>query len=161
MSQVLSAQALSPAGLYPLGNPAQCNHGQVCECAPEAADGSLLSMMGGREFVTRLVTDFYQAIGKFMAAEDVADHHKQLSRQTQFLCHALAEQAEPLHSGRAQFLAQGLNPDLFAALLEYFEGHLLELGYPAAFSGQLARTAGDLYAHCQYSLNPTPRTAAI
>ncbi|AQQ67378.1 hypothetical protein Mag101_06820 [Microbulbifer agarilyticus] len=146
MSQVSSAHALSPAGLYPLGNPARCNHGQVCECAPEAAESGLLGTIGGRVFVSQLVTDFYQAIGKFMATEDVADHQKQQTRQAQFLCHALAEQAEPVYSSRAQFLAQGLSPTLFTALLEYFEAHLVELGYPATFSDQLTRMAGDLYA---------------
>lgn len=146
MSQVSSAQALCPAGLYPLGNPTRRNHGHVCECAPEAAESGLLGMIGGRVFVTELVADFYQAIGQFMASEDVADHQKQQSRQAQFLCHALAEQAEPVYSSRAHFLAQGLSTALFEALLEYFEGHLVELGYPAAFSDQLTRTAGDLYA---------------
>ncbi|GAB2503678.1 hypothetical protein [Microbulbifer agarilyticus] len=146
MSQVSSAQALCPAGLYPLGNPAQHNHGHVRECAPEASESGLLDMIGGRLFVTQLVTDFYQAIGKFMATEDIADHQKQQSRQAQFLCHALAEQAEPVYSSRAQFLAQGLSPALFAALLEYFEAHLIELGHPSAFSAQLTRTAGEAYA---------------
>ncbi|MCA0901308.1 globin family protein [Microbulbifer agarilyticus] len=145
MSQVSSAHALSPVGLYPLGNPTRCHHGHVCECAPEAAESGLLGMIGGRVFVTQLVTDFYQAIGQFMVTEDIADHQKQQSRQAQFLCHVLAEQAEPVYSSRAHFLAQGLSPALFAALLEYFEGHLVELGYPTTFSAQLARTAGDLY----------------
>ena len=108
-------------------------------------DGSLLGVIGGRSFIDQLVAEFYQAIGKYLSAEDSSEHGKQSSRQAQFLSHALAEQAEPIHSARGSFLARGLNPTLFEALLEYFEARLLELGFSTAFSGQLVRTASDLY----------------
>ena len=110
-----------------------------------AGDCGLLCVIGGREFVHQLVAEFYHAIGKYLSPDDTAEHNKQIGRQAQFLAHALTEQAEPVRSDRASFLARGLNQALFEALLEYFEARLMELGFTASFSGQLVRTASDLY----------------
>ncbi|WOX05356.1 globin family protein [Microbulbifer pacificus] len=104
----------------------------------------LLARLGGRQFLNQTVAEFYQAIGKYMAPEDAADHDKQHSRQAQFLSHALAGESEPTYSARANFLARGLNPALFEALLEYLEARLLELGFSSAICDQLVRTTSNL-----------------
>ncbi|HEY8569765.1 hypothetical protein [Microbulbifer sp.] len=104
----------------------------------------LLARLGGRQFLNQTVAEFYQAIGKYMAPEDSADHHKQQSRQAQFLGHALAGEPEPTYSARASFLARGLNPALFEAMLEYLEARFLELGFSSAICDQLVRTTSEL-----------------
>ncbi|WP_051686948.1 hypothetical protein [Microbulbifer sp. HZ11] len=117
------------------------------------AECSLLDIIGGRAFIDQLVGEFYQAIGKYLSAEDASDHAKQTTRQALFLSHALSEQAEPVHSARASFLARGLNPALFEALMEYFEARLLELGFSSSFGGQLVRTVTDLYDRSETPLS--------
>ncbi|MCQ3830526.1 hypothetical protein HXX02_13850 [Microbulbifer elongatus] len=114
---------------------------------------TLLDIIGGRVFVDQLVTEFYQAIGKYLSSEDTSEHGKQTTRQAQFISHALAEQAEPVHSARASFLARGLNPALFEGLMEYFEARLLELGFSPSFGGQLVRTVTDLYDRSETPLS--------
>ncbi|QHQ40778.1 hypothetical protein GTQ55_07505 [Microbulbifer hydrolyticus] len=109
--------------------------------------------MGGRQFVNDIVSDFYRAIGKYLTDDDSADHDKQQSRQAQFLSHALSGQPEPVYTARANFLARGLNPMLFEALLEYFEARLLEMGFSAATCDRLVRTASKLYDNCQEPLS--------
>lgn len=116
---------------------------------PSPLERGLLGRLGGRQFVNQTVSEFYQAIGKYLAPEDSADHGKQVSRQSQFLIHALSSHPEPMHSARASFLAQGLNPALFEALLEYLEALLLQEGYPAKFSSKLVGAAGDLFQRCE------------
>lgn len=106
---------------------------------------NMLEQMGGREFVQSTVDEFYQAIGKHLSAMDSCDHHKQSSRQAQFLNHVLAAEPEPTHSARASFLARGLNPTLFDALLEFLQARLEELGFCPNFSHNLVRIAGDHY----------------
>ncbi|WP_299593424.1 hypothetical protein [uncultured Microbulbifer sp.] len=138
--------ALTPLATAP-GHPAA-----VAESSPVAEQG-LLAQMGGRQFIQETAGEFYQAIGKYLTADDSEDHAKQLSRQAQFLSHAFAGQPEPMHTARANFLARGLNPMLFEALLEYFEARLLEIGFPVAISDRLVRTASDLYDNCQEPLS--------
>lgn len=138
--------ALTPPNTGP-GHPAS-----AAVSAPVAEDG-LLAQMGGRQFVQETVGEFYNAIGKYLTPDDCADHAKQHSRQAQFLSHALSGQPEPMHSARANFLARGLNPTLFEALLEYFEARLLEIGFPVAITDRLVRTAGELYDDCQEPLS--------
>lgn len=113
----------------------------------------LLARLGGRQFLNRMVGDFYQAIGRYMSTEESDEHEKQHSRQTQFLSHALAGEPEPTHSARASFLARGLNPALFEALLEYLEARMLELGFTSAMSDQLVRTASELFDRCDEPLS--------
>lgn len=122
------------------------------EGVPLAQEG-LLGQLGGRQFVLDTVGEFYCAIGKYLTEDDREDHTKQHSRQAQFLSHALSGQPEPMYSARASFLARGLNPTLFEALLEYFEARLLEMGFPAAISDRLVRTASDLYDNSQQPLS--------
>ena len=111
---------------------------------------SMLEQMGGREFVQNTVDEFYQAIGKHLSATDSCGHHKQSSRQAQFLNHILAAEPEPTHSARASFLARGLNPTLFDALLEFLQARLEELGFCPTLSRKLVRIAGDHYDNsCQ------------
>ncbi|SHG05091.1 Truncated hemoglobin YjbI [Microbulbifer donghaiensis] len=114
---------------------------------------SLLDQVGGTQIVNRTVSEFYQTIGRHLSATDTCDHRKQESRQAQFLNHALSTQAEPVRSRRASFLAQGLNPALFEALLEYFEARLVELGFSWQLSSQMAETAGELYGSCEQDLS--------
>ena len=114
---------------------------------------NLLEQMGGREFVQHTVDEFYQAIGKHLTAVDTVDHGKQSSRQAQFLSHVLAAEPEPTHSARATFLAQGLNPTLFEALLEFLQGRLEELGFCPKFSRHLVSTAGDYYDNSDQALS--------
>ncbi|WP_239692607.1 hypothetical protein [Microbulbifer mangrovi] len=121
-------------------------------CSPGFDEQGPLAQLGGRPFVHETVGEFYHAIGKYLTPEDTADHDKQHSRQAQFLSHALSGQSEPIHSARANFLARGLNPALFEALLEYFEARLLEIGVSSAASNRLVRAAGDLYERCQAPL---------
>lgn len=117
------------------------------------ADEGPLAQLGGRQFVQDTVSEFYHAIGKYLTADDCAEHEKQQSRQTQFLSHALSGQPEPMYSARASFLARGLNPLLFEALLEYFEARLQEKGCPAALGDQLVLTASRLYDNSQEPLS--------
>ncbi|MFV8783092.1 hypothetical protein ACNKU7_11765 [Microbulbifer sp. SA54] len=114
---------------------------------------SLLDEMGGHQFVHRTVCEFYQAIGKHLAPSDSSDHAKQNSRQVQFLSHALSAQPEPVYSSRASFLAQGLNPALFEALLEYLQARLEELEMSPDLSDKLVRTVGELYENCDEPLS--------
>ncbi|WP_242523830.1 hypothetical protein [Microbulbifer salipaludis] len=116
-------------------------------------EDGLLAQLGGRHFIQETVCEFYHAIGKHLVAEDCMDHGKQRTRQAQFLSHALSDQPEPLRSARASFLARGMNPALFEALLEYFEGRLLELGFPAAICDRVVRTASHLYDNSQEPLS--------
>ncbi|WP_236250376.1 hypothetical protein [Microbulbifer sp. ALW1] len=118
-----------------------------------SASQGILQQLGGRQFVDDTVGEFYQAIGKYLAPQDTEDHGKQRNRQAQFLNHALSAQPEPIHSARASFLARGLNPALFEALLEYLEARLLELGFSPCFSQQLVTTASDLYDSCEAPLS--------
>lgn len=114
---------------------------------------SLLDEMGGHQFVRRTVNEFYQAVGKYLAPSDSYDHDKQSNRQAQFLTHALSAQPEPVYSARASFLARGLNPALFEALLEYLHARMEELGFCPDFSNKLLRTAGELYESCDEPLS--------
>lgn len=129
--------------------------GDATAAAPEVhgCPQGLLAGLGGRQFLSRTVGEFYQAIGKYMSSEDSAEHDKQHSRQAQFLTHALAGEPEPTHSARACFLARGLNPALFEALLEFLDARLLELGFTPAMSDQLVRTATDLFDRCDEPLS--------
>ncbi|MFD1217905.1 MULTISPECIES: hypothetical protein [Microbulbifer] len=106
---------------------------------------SLLEQVGGHSLINRTVAEFYQVIGKHLSDFESGDHERQCSRQAQFLLNALSHNSEALRSGRANFLARGLNPDLFESLLEYLEGRLAELGFSPAFSEALVRTVSDLY----------------
>ncbi|WP_295801881.1 hypothetical protein [uncultured Microbulbifer sp.] len=114
---------------------------------------NLLEQLGGREFVQHTVDEFYQVIGKHLSAEDSSDHGKQSSRQAQFLNHVLSGQPEPMHSARASFLARGLNPTLFEAMLEFLQARLEELGFCPNFSHNLVRTAGDYYGDSDLQLS--------
>lgn len=114
---------------------------------------NLLEQMGGRAFVRNTVDEFYQAIGKHLTAADTADHGKQSSRQAQFLNHVLAAEPEPTHSARAAFLARGLDPTLFEALLEFLQARLEELGFSPNFSRNLVRAAGDYYDNSDQPLS--------
>lgn len=114
---------------------------------------SLLDQVGGSQFVNSTVNEFYQAIGRHLSPSDTCDHHKQQTRQAQFLSHALSSQPEPVRSSRASFLARGLNPALFEALLEFVEARLLELGFSWQLSNHLVKTAGSLYEDCEQELN--------
>ena len=107
---------------------------------------TLLEQVGGQPLINRTVSEFYHAIGKHLQSDDSSEHHKQSNRQALFLVHALSEQPEPVYSARASFLARGLNPALFDALLEYLEARLPELGFSVPFSESLVRAAGNLYA---------------
>ncbi|WP_233998968.1 hypothetical protein [Microbulbifer pacificus] len=113
-----------------------------------ACPQGIISHLGGRQFLSQTVGEFYQAVGKYMASEDCVEHDKQRSRQAQFLHHALAEESEPTYSARASFLARGLNPALFEALLEYLEARLLELGCSSTICDQLVRTVSTLFDRC-------------
>lgn len=114
---------------------------------------NLLDQVGGTQFVNRTVGEFYQAIGRQLSSFEACDHQKQQSRQAQFLTHALSTQPEPVRSSRASFLARGLNPALFEALLEYIEARLLELGFSWQLSNHLVETAGRLYDNCEADLS--------
>ncbi|WP_323843918.1 hypothetical protein [Microbulbifer magnicolonia] len=114
---------------------------------------SLFEQVGGAQFVNRTVSEFYQAIGRHLSAFEACDHQKQQSRQALFLNHALSLQPEPVRSSRASFLARGLNPNLFEALLEYLEARLLELGFSWQLSRQLVEAAGNLYGSCEQDLS--------
>lgn len=113
----------------------------------------LLDQVGGPQVVNRTVGEFYRAVGRHLSGFESCDHHKQQSRQAQFLNHALSAQAEPVRSSRASFLARGLNATLFEALLEFLEARLVELGHSGYFSSQLVQTAGNLYDHCEQELS--------
>lgn len=114
---------------------------------------SLLDQVGGAQFVNRTVSEFYQAIGRQLTSYDIGEHRKQQSRQAQFLSHALSIQPEPDRSSRASFLAKGLNPALFDALLEYLEARMLELGFSWQLSTHLVETASRLYGGCEQDLS--------
>lgn len=114
---------------------------------------NLLDQMGGRKFVHHTVDEFYQAIGKYLSASDSGDHAKQSNRQAQFLTHVLSAEPEPVRSARACFLAQGLNPTLFEALLEYLHGRLEELGYCPSFIRNLVHTAKTHFERCELPLS--------
>jgi hypothetical protein len=58
-----------------------------------------------------------------------------------------------VHSARASFLAQGLNPTLFEALLEFVEARLIELGFSYQLSNCLVEAAGELYSNCDQELS--------
>ena len=113
---------------------------------------SLLEQVGGASVVNRTVGEFYQAIGRHLTQFESCDHRKQQIRQSQFLNHAFSSQPEPVRSSRASFLARGLNPALFEALLEYVEARLIELGFSIQLSSCLIETAGDLYDNCEQDL---------
>ncbi|AMX02753.1 globin family protein [Microbulbifer thermotolerans] len=113
----------------------------------------LLDQVGGTQFVNQTVSEFYQVIGRQLSSFEACDHKKQQSRQAQFINHALSAQPEPVLSHRANFLARGLNPALFEALLEYIEARLLELGFSWQLSKQLVKTAGGLYDRCEQHLS--------
>ncbi|WP_346839660.1 hypothetical protein [Microbulbifer sp. SAOS-129_SWC] len=113
---------------------------------------SLLEQVGGTPVVNRTVGEFYRAIGRHLTPYESCDHQKQQVRQAQFLNHAFSSQPEPVRSSRASFLARGLNPALFEALLEYVGARLIELGFSFQFSSHLVETAGDLYEHCEQDL---------
>lgn len=114
---------------------------------------SLLDQVGGTQVVNRTVGEFYQALGRHLSVFETCDHNKQQNRQARFLNHALSAQPEPVHSARASFLAQGLNPTLFEALLEFVEARLVELGFSRHLSNHLVATAGDLYYSCDQDLS--------
>lgn len=114
---------------------------------------NLLDQVGGVKFVNHTVNEFYEAIGQHLSSYETCDHRKQQSRQAQFLNHALSVQPEPDRSSRASFLARGLNPALFDALLEYLEERLVELGLPWQLSTDLVRTASSLYGGCEQDLS--------
>lgn len=114
---------------------------------------NLLDQIGGARFVNRTVSEFYQAIGRHLSQFEACDHQKQQTRQAQFLNHALSSQAEPVRSSRASFLARGLNPTLFEAMLEFLEARLVELGFSWQLSSQLVETAGTLYQDCEEDLS--------
>lgn len=114
---------------------------------------SLLEQVGGTQIVNRTVSEFYQTIGRHLSAFETSDHRKQESRQAQFLSLALSSQPESVRTSRAGFLAQGLNPTLFEALLEYFEARLVELGFTSQLSSHLTETAGNLYDSCEQDLS--------
>lgn len=114
---------------------------------------SLLDQVGGAQVVNRTVSEFYQAIGHHLSSFESCDHRKQQSRQAQFLNHVLSSHPEPVHSGRAGFLARGLNPTLFGALLDYLEARLVELGVSWQLSSQLVQTAGNLYGNSEADLS--------
>lgn len=120
--------------------------------APVAEEG-LLAQLGGRQFVQDTVEEFYHAIGKYLTADDCVDHEKQQGRQAQFLSHALSGQPDPLHAARASFLARGLNPVLFEALLEYFEARLQEMDLPQTIGDRLVHIASTLYDNSQEPLS--------
>lgn len=113
---------------------------------------NLLDQVGGTGFVNRTVGEFYQAIGRHLSQFETCDHRKQQTRQAQFLNHALSSQQEPVRSSRASFLARGLNPTLFEAMLEFLEARLIELGFSLKLSSQLVETAGNLYQDCEEDL---------
>jgi len=114
---------------------------------------SLLDQVGGTQVVNRTVDEFYRAIGRHLSSLESCDHRKQQSRQARFLNHALSAQPEPVRSSRASFLARGLNPALFEAMLEYLEARLVELGFPWQLSSHLVETAGSLYDNCEQDLS--------
>ncbi|MFC6635383.1 hypothetical protein [Microbulbifer taiwanensis] len=114
---------------------------------------SLLDQVGGAQVVNRTVGEFYQAIGRHLSSFEACDHQKQQNRQAQFLNHAFSSQPEPVRSSRASFLARGLNPALFEALLEYLEARLVELGFSWQLSNHLVETAGNLYGDCEQDLS--------
>ncbi|USD23009.1 hypothetical protein [Microbulbifer variabilis] len=114
---------------------------------------SLLEQVGGAKFVCHTVNEFYETIGRHLSSYETCDHRKQQSRQAQFLNHAFSEQPEPDRSSRASFLARGLNPALFDALLEYLEARLEELGFPWQLSTSLIQTASSLYGGCEQDLS--------
>ncbi|MCO1333272.1 hypothetical protein MO867_02860 [Microbulbifer sp. OS29] len=114
---------------------------------------SLLDQVGGAKFVNRTVSEFYGAISHHLSTYETCDFRKQLSRQAQFLNHALSTTPEPDRTSRASFLARGLNPELFDAMLDYFEGQLLELGYPSELCSHLVSTASGLYGGCEQDLS--------
>ncbi|WP_237068282.1 hypothetical protein [Microbulbifer guangxiensis] len=113
---------------------------------------TLLDRVGGTRFVNDTVAEFYTAIGRHLSDQDRCDHHKQQSRQAQFLNHALSEPPEPVRSSRASFLARGLNPTLFEALLEFLEARLTELGFSCQLSSALMESASNLYSDCDPEL---------
>ncbi|WP_250463987.1 hypothetical protein [Microbulbifer litoralis] len=113
---------------------------------------NLLDQVGGSRFINRTVAEFYQAIGRHLSQFETSDHGKQQTRQAQFLNHALSSQPEPVRSSRASFLARGLNPTLFEAMLEFLELRLVELGFSCQLSTQLVETAGSLYQDCEEDL---------
>jgi truncated hemoglobin YjbI len=109
---------------------------------------TLLDQVGGSRFVNDTVAEFYGAVARHFCDADTADHRKQQSRQAQFLSHALSETPEPVRSSRASFLARGVNPTLFEALLEFLEARLTELGFSCQLSSALVQSASTLYSDC-------------
>ena len=128
-------------------------HPSDAEGGTAVAEEGLLAQLGGRQFVQETVGEFYRAIGRHLTADDSADHEKQQSRQAQFLSHALSGHPEPMYTARASFLARGLSPLLFEALLEYFEARLLEMGFPGAICDRLVRTITAVYDDSQEPLS--------
>lgn len=114
---------------------------------------SLLEQAGGGQLLRRMVSEFYLAIGKHLSDFETSEHMKQKSRQTKFLNHAFTSQSEPMHHDRASFLAQGLNPALFTALLEYIQARLAELGHSTHFSAKFVKIAESLYESCTHPLS--------
>ena len=114
---------------------------------------SLLDQVGGAQVVNRTVDEFYRVIGRHLSELESGEYTKQQSRQAQFLTHALSRHAEPVRSSRASFLAKGLNPTLFQALLEYLEGRLIELGFSCDLSTILVEAADELFHYCEQDLS--------
>lgn len=113
---------------------------------------NLLDQVGGAPLVNKTVGEFYKAIGRHLSQFESCDHRKQQVRQAQFLNHAFSSQPEPVRTSRASFLARGLNPTLFEALLEFIGARLIELGFPGHLSTHLVETASDLYENCEQEL---------
>ncbi|GAA5525605.1 hypothetical protein Maes01_02176 [Microbulbifer aestuariivivens] len=114
---------------------------------------TLLEQVGGNRFVTDTVAEFFHAIARHLSDDDSDEHRKQQARQAKFLTHALSGTQEPVRSSRASFLALGLNPMLFEALLEFLEGRLLELGFPDQLTSALVESASSLYGNCDPQLS--------
>ncbi|MEX2962076.1 hypothetical protein [Microbulbifer sp. TYP-18] len=113
---------------------------------------NLLDQVGGTQVVNQTVKEFFQVIGRQCTELEFADYCKQCNRQAQFVNHALSPQPEPVRLSRASFLARGLNPPLFEALLEYLEGRLIELGFTCELSSGLVETTDELFRRCDQKL---------
>ncbi|WP_237060735.1 hypothetical protein [Microbulbifer sediminum] len=114
---------------------------------------NLLDQIGGTSVINRIITEFYQALGRHLSTYEACDHRKQQARQVRFISNALADSPEPVRSSRARFLARGLNGPLFEALLEYLQPRLVELGIPQSTSSDLVETTEGLYDHCDAGLS--------
>ncbi|WGL17388.1 hypothetical protein PVT68_03600 [Microbulbifer bruguierae] len=133
--------------------PTRAPAGAISTTSNDVHSGAVLQLLGGRQFVDHTVAEFYQAVGKYLAPDDISEHGKQQSRQAQFLSHALSELPEPTHTARARFLARGLNPPLFEAMLEFLDGRLQELGFSPQFRARLVESTSALYDRCEEPLS--------